>query len=394
MSRAKIINFELLCLNKTNYTEQELSNETLTRILDQLRSSQGYDTLIGLLLLDGFMYKNNDLFLTNMKVIQAEAKKLGYTKIILITGMCEDFDHVLKSNGIDVEIWFFDFWQNIIYQSYKDTLSDLSLWNVNSNQFLFLGGIPSRANRIVLLSKFYDDGIINDHVWSFFPPWVDSDQAWCRQALPNYSNEQYEKFLKDCTNSIDEMYKEAKNYSKLHGEELFNSKIYTHPWVQDPSYIDPKVFNNTVFSVISEGNAYPPAADFKFITEKTWRAVINRHPFIIAGYTEQTTYARQRGLRTFNQYFPIADYDTILDENARLDAVVTNTKHFLEHFEDNAKSIQDDINHNYNLFFKVRDTHEIMFNTLKNQYQVSEQEIVKWFENKSFVPLMGIEDGI
>ena len=75
MSRAKIINFELLYLNKTNYTEQELSNETLTRILDQLRSTNGYDTLIGLLLLDGFTYKNNDLFLTNMRIIQQEANE-------------------------------------------------------------------------------------------------------------------------------------------------------------------------------------------------------------------------------------------------------------------------------------------------------------------------------
>jgi len=392
VSRAKIINFELLCLNKTNYTEQDLSNETLTRILDQLRSTGGYDTLIGLLLLDGFAYKNNDLFLTNMRIIQEEAKKLGYTKIILITGMCEDFDHVLKSNGIDVEIWFFDFWHSIIHESYKGILDNLNPWNINAKQFLFLGGIPSRTNRIVLLSKFYDAGIINDQVWSFFPPWVDHDKAWCRQALPNYSDEQYEQFLKDCTNSVDEMYHEAKDYSKLQGTEIFNSKIYTHPWVQDPSYIDPTVFNTTMFSVISEGNAYPPANDFKFITEKTWRAVINRHPFIIAGYTEQTEYARQRGLRTFNQYFAIKDYDTITDEHARLDAIVTNTKYFLENFKDNARSIQDDIDHNYNLFFEVNNSHKNMFNILKNQYQISENEITKWFENKSFVPLMGIDN--
>lgn len=392
MSRAKIINFELLCLNKTNYTEQDLSNETLTRILDQLRSTDGHDTLIGLLLLDGFAYKNNDLFLTNMRIIQEEAKKLGYTKIILITGMCEDFDHVLKSNGIDVEIWFFDFWQSIIHESYKGILDNLNPWNTNAKQFLFLGGIPSRTNRIVLLSKFYDAGIINDQVWSFFPPWVDHDKAWCRQALPNYSDEQYEQFLKDCTNSVDEMYHEAKDYSKLQGTEIFNSKIYTHPWVQDPSYIDPTVFNTTMFSVISEGNAYHPANDFKFITEKTWRAVINRHPFIIAGYTEQTEYARQRGLRTFNQYFAIKDYDTITDEHARLDAIVTNTKYFLENFKDNARSIQDDIDHNYNLFFEVNNSHRNMFNILKNQYQISENEITKWFKNKSFVPLMGIDN--
>ena len=390
MSRAKIINFELLCLNKNDYTEQDLSNETLTRILDQLRSTDGHDTLIGLLLLDGFTYKNNDLFLANMRIIQEEAKKLGYIKIILIAGMCEDFNHVLKAHGIDVEIWFFDFWQNIIYESYKDRLGSLKPWNTSSEQFLFLGGVPSRTNRIVLLSKFYDAGIINDHVWSFFPPWVNNDKEWCRQALPNYSDKQYEQFLKDCTNSVDNMYNEAKDYSKLQGTQLFNSEIYTHPWIQDPSYIDPTVFNNTMFSVVSEGNAYPPANDFKFLTEKTWRAVINCHPFIIAGYTEQTEYARQRGLRTFNQYFAITDYDTISDEHARLDAVVTNTKYFLENFKDNAKSIQDDIDHNYNLFFKVTDAHKNMFNTLKNEYQVSEQEIVKWFNNKSFVPLTGI----
>jgi hypothetical protein len=33
-----------------------------------------------------------------------------------------------------------------------------------------------------------------------------------------------------------------------------------------------------------------------------------------------------------------------------------------------------------------------MFDILKNQYQISENEITKWFENKSFVPLMGIDN--
>lgn len=379
----KAINFELLYIDGEQSAET-LANKNFQIIMEEMTAANA-DHIIGLMLLDGFLYKDNELFYKTMRLVQEHANKIGVQKITLLAGMCENFEDKLKANGINFDVEFFDFTQWMISRSYDGGLENVN-WN-HTDKFLFLGGIPSRTNRINLLHKFYEQGMLSNAEWSFFPPWTDDDKQWCRHALQTLTDEQYDNFIAYCDRGVDTLYADAKDYSKLNGTQLKEQRIYDKEWLKDPGFIDPSVYANTCFSVIAEGNAYPPATDFNFLTEKTWRAVANCHPFIIAGYPEQVEYAQRCGLKTFNEYFLIKDYHLIEDEYERLDAVVKNTAYFLDTYASNANSIAADVKHNYELFNDI---------TTATKGQISKLSITdqdRYFYKKGFSHLVRIANG-
>jgi hypothetical protein len=389
--KAKIINFELLYLNADAYTDQELSEVNYDLVSAEISKAaqQECDTIFGLLLLDGFLYKRNDLFFDWMRAIEKFSKTQGIDKIILVPGMCEDFKKDLEQQGISAEIIFFDFTHRMVYNSYVDKTEYLHPWNNKSDQFLFLGGIPSRANRIRLLYKFYQAGLLSKCQWSFFKPFTDSDQQVCREIMKDLSDEEYFDFINICEQSIDDLYKDSQEYSRLNGQDLLRKEIYKKPWLKDPAWINPVVFKNSKFSVISEGNAYYPATSYKFLTEKTWRTVVNRHPFIIAGHPDQMLYAKERGLCTFENFLQIDFYS--FEEESRFNSIVENVNYWLNNL--NSEEVQSDVEKNYLRFFDIGKEQDLWFELLKQQYQVDQSEIDYWFNQLGFSHLVRIPNG-
>ena len=304
--------------------------------------------------------------------------------------MCEDYKSVLIENGINADIVFFDFTHRMVYNSYCNRLDQLSEWDPTNLNFLFLGGIPSRVNRIRLLYKFYQSGLLNYCNWSFFKPITDHDAQICRSLIPEYSDIEFEKFLNLCERSIDVFYKDAQEYSRLNGSMLLEKNIYSKPWLKDPAWIDPGVFKNTKFSVISEGNAYPPSTSYRFLTEKTWRTIVNRHPFILAGNSEQAVYANDRGIITFNQYFTDNFY-LLENEEDRLDQITVNAKCWLDYMDIN--SINADVERNYSMFFSIAESQEEWFRSLVAHYQIRNDDIDQWFNQQGFGHLIRIPNG-
>jgi len=374
--KTKVINLELLYLDFENTTQELLVKFNRKYAVEEMQQAKndGYNSIVFLLLIDGFLYKNNQEFHNTLEIIRDSAKEIGFQSISFMPGMAESFD-------TEENIIFFDYYVWMIYQSYKDIKTNQ--WNDSSNKFLFLNGQPARVNRIYLTSLFHKKDLLKDNLYSFFPPWTDDDIKWCKECL-GYSEKDYNTFIEECQQTFDTLYDESKNYSKLDGPGLLKEKIYDKPWVKDPGLIDLKFFSQTCFSVISEGNAYYPATDYFFLTEKTWRAVVNNHPFIIAGYKEQVLYAKQRGLETFEKYFDIKDYYLIEDEKERMKAVVHNTEHFLKNFKKYSNEIKLDVKHNYDLFFKIVEENK---QTIKN---FEKEDIEKYFISKTWTNLIRI----
>jgi hypothetical protein len=376
MSNGKIINFELLYTT----TNKDLLELTAEQVKSEIKNSQ-CESIIGLMLIDGFLYKNNESYYSVLKDIQDYAFSNGVKKLILVVGMCSDYQDELDKRNLQYEIIFWDFYVNMIYQSYKD--SNTAQWNSQADKFLFLGGVPSRPNRIVLLSKIYSRGLLKNSEWSFFPPWTVDDQEWCRNALSDM--EDYDKFLLDCKNSIDDLYETSKNYSRYNSEQLVQNKTHETAWCQSPGWVNPTVFERTLFSLLSEGNAYPPATDYKFLTEKTWRAVANKHPFIFAGEVDQFNFLKSRGLRTFENYTD--SYPYIENEDNRLDAVTDATEQFLKNIKLHQEEIAQDVEYNYQIYLKEVSKNQSILENIQNQYSIEQSEIDKWFHQKSFIHL-------
>ena len=375
--KSKCINFELLYLKDTDTSKKNIYEHLLKYTINDLdhAARAGNNSVVLLMLMDGFLYKNNKCFTNLLQRVKdyADFKKI---KLTLMPGMAEHFN-------TNIDIQFFDFNHWMVYQSYG--MPNLE-WNSTSDKFLFLGGVPSRFNRISLIYKFYKQKMLRQSVWSFFTPWTADDKKWCRAAIP-INDKEYNEFLENVSNSLDSLYTDAKNYSKIDGNEILTTQIYKKSWLQDPCFVDPAAFKDTLFSVISEGNAYSPATNFSFLTEKTWRAVVNKHPFIIAGYTDQVEYAKQRGLKTFNDYFLIKDYHKIKDDDERMEAVVTNTEYFLNNYHNNIDNIRKDIEHNYNVYIKT------VNESKKCLEQIEENDVEKYFNKTGFSHLLRIGDG-
>lgn len=157
-------------------------------------------------------------------------------------------------------------------------------WNPDNTKFLFFTGINHRLNRTRLLNKFQVAGLLDHSIWS----WFLADNAG-NSFLPELSNDQYLKFVNSVLHSPDSSFKNLKNGS--------------------PTY-SAGIFDNSLFQVISEtdfdGLVYD---ENSWITEKTWKCILNRLPFIMAGNHFTLKKLSNMGFFTFNEFLKIHNYD-------------------------------------------------------------------------------------
>lgn len=85
--------------------------------------------------------------------------------------------------------------------------------------------------------------------------------------------------------------------------------------------IDAAMFDNSYFSVIPETyffkNSFLNEMNTVFMTEKTYHAILMKHPFIIAGMPNTLDHLHHNGYKTFHPYID-ESYDDIYDDEQRL----------------------------------------------------------------------------
>jgi len=385
MKKGKIINFELLW-----DTQDDPWPIKLKLISEDMRKAaeEGYNLIVGIMLVEGIRPIDEPGFLTFMNSLESLGKKIGIKEIILVTGSSEKF----KNINVPYKLYHVNCNLTIAYNSYKNLLSDLPFYNSINKQFLFLTGIATRPNRVGLLSKFYDNKLLENSAWSFFYPATDGDRQWCRNYLAHYDDLEYEKFITDCQRSVDDRYTE---YNKFQRDDFQNQTdinwidIRHTEFCKNETFINSKVFRNTAFSIISESTNYWNE-NFDFVTEKTWRTIIHRHPFIFAGHPDQFIYLKDLGLKTFENYMKIKDYWYIKDENKRLDAIVENTKDFLMNHSKYSENIQEDVRHNFSLFLSLAKEELSKLKMLMLSHGVDTQDVEYYFDRTGFDHLIRV----
>lgn len=397
MKYGRLINFELLW-----DTDLDV-NIVLPKILDlefQKAVADGVTTIIGLFLMEGILphdSHNQQLFLEIKKI--ADKHNL---EVILLSGLGESFknQYSIENGGILNNLPF-----DVIYTSYHlrmgfNTLDKIVIEPRTNNNFLFLGGIAGRLNRIYLLSKLYENDLLKYGEWSFFIPVSQEDQNICRNLLSHYSDEEYEIFLKKCARAVDNKYEVMVNFIhdgyrpyKEGDLEKWSEIVHTSFW-NNPMYIDSKIYNETSLSIISEGPNYWSTDCYDFITEKTWRTIIYKHPFIFAGPPEQFKYLKQMGFETFEKYMLIKDYAQVENEKERIELIVKNVDYFLKNQTYHQNEIQQDIEHNFNLFLKLANDQDSLLTDLKSKYNIPDIEFSKFFNTNSCKHLIRSIDDI
>ena len=381
MKKGKILNFEILW----DTDEGLLSLAEKYIPLDIKKASEeGCTHIAGIMLNEGLLPFDDIELQDFFNKLKLQTEELGIT-LILLSSLGEKF----KNISVPFEVCYFPYHARFVFNSYKNEA--LPYYDDSRNKFLFLGGAATRSNRIGLLSKLYDKGLLENAEWSFFKPSYEEDIKWCRKHLERYDDAEYEEFVNNVERNIDERYNEVKMLIKdaqetskdMDWHDIVHTKFY-----KKPGYLTPRVFEDTRFSILSEGPNFW-TDDYDFVTEKTWRTIINKHPFIFAGPTQQFDYIKSLGFKTFEEYMLIHDYAYIENENERMDAVVKNVEHLQQTPN---KNIIYDVEHNFDNYLDIIEKQNRLFYRLEHELHIPRKEIDHYLDNEGLDHLIREKD--
>jgi hypothetical protein len=93
--------------------------------------------------------------------------------------------------------------------------------------------------------------------------------------------------------------------------------------------------------------------DHIFLSEKIFRPIALKHPFILVSTPNTLKYLKKLGFKTFAPYID-ESYDDITDGNERLHAIIKEVERLCRFSDDQwiewQKNIKDIIEHNFNVF--------------------------------------------
>lgn len=112
-------------------------------------------------------------------------------------------------------------------------------------------------------------------------------------------------------------------------------------------YFNPEWYDNTYYSIVSETLIDTGSI---LVSEKTFKPIAFRHPFMIAGQQNILSYIKKLGFETFENLFD-ESYDTEYNYYARLSLIENNVKNFQRTPYNNITL--EKLEHNHNLFFDI-----------------------------------------
>ena len=121
------------------------------------------------------------------------------------------------------------------------------------------------------------------------------------------------------------------------------------PLTQDnyQRFFNPEWYDDTYFSVVVE-TVLQGKGGYKWVSEKSFKPIAYRHPFLVIGQHESLKKLRSLGFETYENLFD-ESYDDIYDFDLRLDAVIKNIDNFDARAYDSIT--QGKLQHNHDRFF-------------------------------------------
>ena len=241
-------------------------------------------------------------------------------------------------------------------------------WNHSANKALFLPGKAEKIHRVGLMAKLYEHRLLDRLEWSFYTEKGVTER--CRKILGHYSDYNFKKFLDVCVRDLDPIKKQMQ-YDTSHYQGF--------PY-------DVTVYENTCLSIISETEFQRIPLGHEWITEKTWRAIANRHPFVMASSPGTLAKLKSFGFKTFENYMVENEYDQILDEKDRLEAIATNVDYFMKTHHDYIDSIAIDVEHNFQLFTQLARSEIAKLQSFMNKDIYTEKDTIEMIRRLHYDP--------
>lgn len=232
------------------------------------------------------------------------------------------------SDELPANIIKYNFFQNkTVHASVASNQPLAHSWNNEKFRGLLLTGKTNKLQRIHPIKKLLDHNMLNTDVmeWSFH---------YSKVYLSNIAE------LLNVSNSEAEIFATTANRNP----DGIDTTDYAESFDYDGIPYDHSMYENTSWSLISETTTHSHTT---WITEKTYRPILNKHPFILFAQPHTENFLRSNDFRTFNYCFPI-EYDTIEDELERFDAVMENVFYLKKNWDSlDFERINADVEYNY-----------------------------------------------
>lgn len=261
-------------------------------------------------------------------------------------------DYCNRYDWLPVKLHLCNMWEYSSNHNLKLSLSEaekiITEPITKPKKVLCLNGV-SRAHRLYVAGEFILRNLFEYSYYSFLNRDCITNELETLHGVVeenNLSNSKYE---------------EIKNALTIHKNEF--PKLLTYP-VSNPSHHiipeDVPLYNETYFSLVNEtlyfvkqiNTMNEVTMDCFFITEKTFRPIMAKHPFIIAGRPHILKHLRDIGYKTFSPFID-ESYDDIEDDELRLQRIMDIVEHMCKNFSDSdwiefQKNTLEIRLHNYN----------------------------------------------
>jgi hypothetical protein len=187
----------------------------------------------------------------------------------------------------------------------------------------FLIGKPNKKSRMLIAESIHQNTDVKDPLVSIL-------------GMPDESNydESFLQFLRN-------------NQGPKDGAEIMQTSegISSQGWSNDTS-----IYDQSSVSIVCETHE---TNDSIFLTEKIYRPIINRHPFVIRSSFRTIEYLQSVGFKTFNGLID-ESYDADLEVSKQnCNTIVTRAQQLLTAVKEYPQKVQEIVDHNYKILIAL-----------------------------------------
>ncbi len=221
---------------------------------------------------------------------------------------------------------------------------EFNINNLDNDKFLFIIGKPNKKHRIFPLYDIYQRDELTSCDWSFH--YKDHLEDLVRCHLPDMSDDAYHKFITSTTKKIDDISPSFGGNFGINSVDFF--KFAFKPAAE--------IYAKASVSLVTETVYYPDTYHW-FVTEKTWRAINNFHPFVLLRYKKTYEHLHSLGFDTF-QYAVKHPYENLVgSEEDVIRMCVDNVLHMLSNKERYKEELTKSVIHNKKIFTDLANTY-------------------------------------
>ena len=266
---------------------------------------------------------------------------------------CPNADELYKNFCIQRNLNYSDrikilFWDSFEWKMSEQNSNYMFNSNVDINNirktFLSLN-YRYRPHRLDLFLAFYKNNLINSSVFTLPEKNPETPESFIQSVDRNFS---------DRLNISDtELTYIQNNILPLRVDKLAEDHTRHAEMTMEIGHSTEHLYRSTMISVVTETHAYQYAIAE---TEKTFKPIKYKHPFILVGAPKSLHYLKKKGYKTFSNWFD-ESYDEIDNHRDRIVAIANLCKE-IDSWDRSKKQqfmieTTDVLNHNFEVFTHV-----------------------------------------